>query len=84
MIDTTSHPDRRAPMQPALPPSRIAPIYLPLGIAAARLSLSSNALRARCRRAAKRLSDGRVVAGLGAGVVGVKFGKSWRICFPPQ
>lgn len=46
--------------------------------AAPLLSLSPVALRARLRRAARRVR-GEVVADLGGGVVGVKLGRSWRI-----
>ena len=50
---------------------------LPTEEAAQRLGLDPEALRARCRRNAKR--EGReVIARLGAGVVGVKFGTTWR------
>jgi hypothetical protein len=49
--------------------------------AAARLMIDAEALRARCRRAARR--QGRdVVAYLGAGVAAYKFGRSWRVRFP--
>jgi hypothetical protein len=39
------------------------------------------ALRARCRRAAKKVGND-VVAHLGGGIVAVKLGSSWRIRFP--
>lgn len=49
--------------------------------AAKLLELSEPALRARCRRAARREGQ-QLVARLGAGVVAYKFGKrTWRICF---
>jgi hypothetical protein len=55
--------------------------YIPVEEAALRLALTPVALRARCRRAARR--EGRnVVAHLGAGVVAYKFGRSWRVRFP--
>jgi hypothetical protein len=55
--------------------------YIPIERAAARLALTPVALRARCRRAARR--EGRnVVAHLGAGVVAYKLGRSWRVRFP--
>jgi hypothetical protein len=55
--------------------------YIPIEVAAVRLALTPVALRARCRRAARR--EGRnVVAHLGAGVVAYKFGRSWRVRFP--
>lgn len=48
--------------------------------AAARLETTPVALRARCRRRARR--EGReVVARLGAGVVAYKFGAHWRVRF---
>ncbi len=49
-------------------------------LAALMLSTTPVALRARCRRKARR--EGReVVARLGAGVVGFKFGANWRVRF---
>ena len=57
--------------------SRLQPIV----VAAERLSLAPDALRARCRRAAKRVGD-TTVANLGGGIVAFKFGRSWRIRFP--
>ena len=49
--------------------------------AAARLGLNEAALRARCRRAARR--EGRsVVARLGGGIIAVKLGATWRVVFP--
>ena len=49
--------------------------------AAAKLGIDPDALRARCRRAAQRRGDA-IVAHLGGGIVGFKFGSSWRIRFP--
>jgi hypothetical protein len=49
--------------------------------AAPLLSLTPEALRARCRRAA-RMVRGSVVADLGGGVVAVKLGRSWRVKVP--
>lgn len=55
--------------------------YLSIESAAARLSTSPTALRARCRRNARR--EGRsIVAHLGGGIVAIKFGISWRVRFP--
>src|SRR5579883_3280763 len=52
--------------------------YARIDQAAARLAMTPIALRARCRRAARR--EGRsIVAHLGAGVVAYKFGRSWRV-----
>ena len=49
-------------------------------LAAVMLGTTQTALRARCRRHARR--EGReVVARLGAGVVGFKFGANWRVRF---
>jgi len=54
--------------------------YVTIDEAAPRLALTPLALRARCRRAARR--DGRIVAAhLGGGVVAYKFGRSWRVRF---
>ncbi len=48
--------------------------------AAGRLSMSPDALRARCRRNAR--GRGRdVIARIGPGVTAFKFGRSWRIRF---
>jgi hypothetical protein len=55
--------------------------YVPIEEAAARLTLTPLALRARCRRAARRVGR-EIVAHLGAGVVAYKFGRSWRVHFP--
>jgi hypothetical protein len=46
--------------------------------AARLLSTSPTALRARCRRNARRVGR-EVIARLGAGVVAFKFGASWRL-----
>ncbi len=60
----------------------VATDYVSIERAGARLALTPVALRARCRRAARR--EGRnVLAHLGAGVVAYKFGRSWRVRFPP-
>ena len=49
-------------------------------LAAVMLGTTQTALRARCRRHARR--EGlEVVARLGAGVVGFKFGANWRVRF---
>lgn len=50
--------------------------------AAALLSTTPVALRARCRRHARRVGR-EVVARLGAGVVAFKFGASWRLRIEP-
>ena len=54
--------------------------FVTIEMAAVRLATTPVALRARCRRHARR--EGReVVARLGAGVVAYKFGSSWRVRF---
>lgn len=50
-------------------------------IAAEKLGVAPQALRARCRRAARRCG-GAAVAPLGGGIVAFKFGRSWRIRLP--
>jgi len=58
-----------------------APAFDDIETAAAKLGVDPDALRARCRRAAQRRGDA-IVAHLGGGIVGFKFGSSWRIRFP--
>lgn len=59
------------------------PKYLTTEQAAERLSLSTEALRKRCARAATR--RGRdIIAELGDGVTAVKMGRTWRVKFPPE
>jgi hypothetical protein len=55
--------------------------YVTIEHAAARLSTTPVALRARCRRHARR-ENREIVARLGAGVIAYKFGASWRVRFP--
>jgi hypothetical protein len=55
--------------------------YMSPQSAAVRLGLDVQALRARCRRAAKKVGND-VIAHLGGGIVAVKLGSSWRIRFP--
>jgi len=50
--------------------------------AAKLLSTTPTALRARCRRRARRVGR-EIVARLGAGVVAFKFGASWRLRIEP-
>ena len=57
------------------------PIFDNVESAAGKLGLESTALRARLRRA-QRVEGNAVVADLGGGIRGFKFGKSWRIRFP--
>lgn len=62
-------------------PSDPAAHYLTVEAAAQRLSLTAGALRARCRRHARR--EGRkVIAHMGGGIVAIKMGTSWRLRFP--
>jgi hypothetical protein len=56
--------------------------YLTVADAAVRLSTTSTALRARCRRNAHRVGRD-VVACLGAGVTAYKLGVSWRLRIDP-
>ena len=55
--------------------------YDTIETAAARLALDAEALRARCRRGARREGTA-TVADLGGGIVAFKFGRSWRVQFP--
>jgi hypothetical protein len=55
-------------------------VYEPIELAAPKLGLAPEALRARCRRGAERIG-GAIVAKLGGGIVAFKFGRSWRIRF---
>jgi len=55
---------------------------LTIEAAAACLSTSATALRARCRRHARRVGR-EVLARLGAGVTAYKFGASWRVRIDP-
>jgi len=55
--------------------------FFTIEAAAARLMTSPAALRARCRRNARR--EGRTItAHLGGEIVGIKLGVSWRVRFP--
>jgi hypothetical protein len=62
-------------------PSRGGPAFETPAAAAVKLGVAPQALRARCRRAARR-SGGAAVAPLGGGIVAFKFGRSWRIRMP--
>lgn len=55
--------------------------YYTIERAAQNLHMTSAALRARCRRAARRRGKD-VVAELADGILAIKFGRSWRIRFP--
>jgi hypothetical protein len=72
---------RTADPAPGAPPASPPAAYVTIEDAAVRLSTTANALRARCRRHSRR--EGRdVVARLGAGIVAVKIGFSWRVRLP--
>ena len=79
-------PELRVPtLVASIPANEPAPPARPgidtIDTAAARLGIAPNALRARCRRASRRSTQG-IVADLGGGIVAFKFGKSWRVRFP--
>ena len=71
-----------APPAVADPQPAAAESLLTIEAAAVRLSTSSTALRARCRRHARRVGR-EVLARLGAGVTAYKFGASWRVRIDP-
>ena len=60
----------------------VSPALLTVEAAAVALSTTPTALRARCRRAARRFGRD-VIAHLGPGVDALKFGRSWRIRITP-
>jgi hypothetical protein len=85
--DLTPSSDEPTEATPLVPGHRAVPprwdrLYDTIESAATKLAMDPNALRARCRRAARRVAGFGIEAQLGAGVVAVKFGKSWRIRFP--
>lgn len=55
--------------------------YLTIEAAASSLSTTPNALRARLRRSQRREGTA-IVADLGGGLRGIKFGRNWRLIFP--
>jgi hypothetical protein len=65
-----------------LPPPHSNAWLLTVEDAAKLLSTTPTALRARCRRHARRAGHD-VVARLGGGVVAFKFGASWRLRIDP-
>lgn len=68
-------------LDPAPAAAAASTTYLTVEQAAGLLSTSPTALRARCRRYARR--EGReVISRLGGGIVAVKLGKSWRVRLP--
>jgi hypothetical protein len=74
-------PRRRAAKGPLR--RRSGPVYVRAAEAAARLDVTETALRALCRRLARKM-DGKVVASLGAGITAIKLGSSWRFRFADQ
>ena len=82
--DTTHDPrnsverDDRVPGGPRF--ANAAANYKPIDVAAPKLGVSEEALRARCRRARK--AAGGTVVDLGGGIRAVKFGRTWRVRFP--
>ncbi|HET7541876.1 MAG TPA: hypothetical protein VFK05_18500 [Polyangiaceae bacterium] len=79
LVNATPEVRKRRKRREAAPPTRR--VYDTVETAAAKLGLDPAALRARLRRA-QRLENGSIVADLGGGIRGFKFGKSWRIRFP--
>lgn len=89
-VQAEAPPKRRPPVHrrgkgkslhqtPELPP---VPRMLTLAEAADVLRLRPEALRARCRRAARKDASGNVTAPLAPGIVGVKMGaNTWRVRF---
>lgn len=69
-------------MSDSIPPSsdvrRASVCLVTVELAAKLLCTTPTALRARCRRRARRVGR-EIVARLGAGVVAFKFGSSWRL-----
>lgn len=57
--------------------------YLTIEEAAAVLSMTPLALRKRCTKGARRVGKD-IKADIGDGIVGVRFGRSWRIRFPAK
>ena len=77
----SAHATTKRPRAKPRPVRRAAAEYVAIDIAAQRLDVDPDALRARCRRAAVRVGT-IVQADLGAGVIAVKLGRSWRVRFP--
>ena len=57
-------------------------LYDSVETAAAKLGISPEALRARCRRGAER--TGEPIISLGGGITAFKFGRTWRFIFPTR
>ena len=78
--DLNPTPDTRVTKKRAVRPPTT---FYTVEAAADVLSLDPTALRARLRRA-QRAEGGTIVADLGGGISGFKFGKSWRLRFPER
>lgn len=75
------HPDTQQDALPRrLSNAREDQTYFAIDEAAARLSTTPAALRARCRRSAG--GGARSTIPLGGGIFAVKLGTSWRVRFP--
>jgi hypothetical protein len=79
-VETTEAPEVELERRRAFPTAPRQDYESPQ-TAAVRLGLDVQALRARCRRASKKVGND-VIAHLGGGIVAVKLGSSWRIRFP--
>jgi hypothetical protein len=74
--DPSVRPRRRRPQRLERAPGKT---WESLEVAAPRLGVTVEALRARCRRGAKE-EDGAIRVDLGCGAVAMKLGRSWRVC----
>jgi hypothetical protein len=82
--DDTTHDKLERPATNHAARGRSSPgplLYDPIDIAAPKVGISEEALRARCRRAPLCPGSSAVVD-LGAGIRAMKFGRTWRIRFP--
>lgn len=82
--DVTTHDkhEQLATDRPARRRSSPGPlVYDPIEVAAPKLGVTEEALRARCRRA-PRCPGSTMVVDLGGGIRAMKFGRTWRIRFP--
>ena len=79
--DTATAPDDATATESAPVTARVSCLFT-VEDAAKLLSTTPTALRARCRRRARRVGR-EIVARLGAGVVAFKFGVSWRLRIDP-
>lgn len=63
-------------------PEVIQRLYADLAEAAPHLGMTAGALRKRCTRGARR--EGRMIVARLGDLVAVKFGRSWRVRWPPS